>query len=174
VSSDTPWQDPRSQRASGKGRWTVLGATFGFAPWISTSGLAMLDKLNPPTWLIVISLASPMVGALLGLFSYVIVVRTECQSMISRVQAEASADAIRQSLRQAPQLKPGYVLEVITTRTPNGLQAIIRYGKEHAGETTTSSRHVVGHKQPLSGNRGGTTLERSSGPPPVSHTERPA
>jgi hypothetical protein len=162
VSSGTPPQDTGSQTAPGKGRWTVLGATFGFVPPICTSGLARLDKLNLPTWLAVtIIVASPIVGALLGLFAYVVVARTERESMTSRAQMEAVADTMRLSLQEAPQLKPGYILEVAVTHTPDGFRGTIGYRKERAGRATTSTGHAAGQKQPLPSGNGGTAMHTS-------------
>lgn len=173
MSGDSQQEGTQSQTASGKGRWTVLGATFGCAPSICTGGLAVLDKLHSSTWLVVtVVLASPVVGALLGLLSYVVVARTDRQSMISRMEVEAAADAIRQCLETPPQLKPGHIIEVDVKRTPDGFGATIRHCKERANGPETSTGDVVGHEQPLpSGNGDGREVPASdplAGPGPPS------
>jgi hypothetical protein len=162
VSGDTRSEGTQSQTAPGKGRWPVLGASFGCAP--SICSLAFLDRLDLPTWLVLtVILASPIVGALLGLLSYVVVALTDRQTMINRLQVEAAADAIRQSLAEPPQLKPGYAIEAAIKRMPDGFGASIHCGKERAGgPKTTSTGHVAGQKHPLpSGNGDGAAMPTS-------------
>jgi hypothetical protein len=116
-------------RSSARGRrgWTGLGAAIALASSALTACLAMAEGQSPPTWLLFVTVTSPLIGALFGLLFHVVAIRLERNSLTDSTLSRAAADAARLAVRKAPPLAAGCIIEIRITRVPDGFTTVVHH-----------------------------------------------